>query len=582
MMIGATWFAASMLCPFAAIASGDAKPASASDGVYSLTLIPQMATSSTVAVEKIGLDIHIDHADVGRGARVFWMPLHIDNLDSVANLLPALIASDGQGSVPLKSRDITDTSGDAIREWYAERPLSSPYTVHYEVPATVPAAVRGPAPPYELNNNGGGTSAAGMAFLLRPQGTRKYRFDVQWDLSKLPPGSKGVSSFGEGKSSSIEPLNVTDMMNTYFMAGALTTWPERAKPGGFFAATQGKPPFDPVPVMSWTGTMYKHYEAFFNTGQGQSYGVFLRYNAVNSGGGVGLRRAFVTTYGEGFGADPMNVKFTLAHEMFHTFSPYLESPVDGLMDWFGEGEAQLYMHKLPLRYGLVTPDEFLHDLNFFIGRYYTNALVGLPNDQVPEKFWLDTRIRTLPYDGGMLYLAGVDAQLRRKSEGQVSLDTLILKLKKDADAGKVLGQADWEALLREHLGSEAVADFHAYLGGKAPLPPSNAFGPCFSRTTVKLRRYELGFDPAVLTEPGRIVHGVLAGSAASQAGLRDGDEIVRPIPQDFIQGDQKALLHILIRRHGQQQTISYLPRGELVGAYQWERVKGVSDTQCAY
>jgi len=52
-------------------------------------------------------------------------------------------------------------------------------------------------------------------------------------------------------------------------------------------------------------------------------------------------------------------------------------------------------------------------------------------------------------------------------------------------------------------------------------------------------------------------------------GLRNGDEIVKPVPQDEIQADQHALLHLVIRRDGREQTISYLPRGETVVVAQW-------------
>ena len=141
-------------------------------------------------------------------------------------------------------------------------------------------------------------------------------------------------------------------------------------------------------------------------------------------------------------------------------------------------------------------------------------------------------------------------------------------------AGRALGNEDWEELLARELGPDGVAHFRATLGGRPPLPASDAFGPCFRRTTRPLRRYELGFDPKVLVEPRRIVRGLVSGSAAEAAGIRNGDEIVKPVPQDAIQGDQKALMTLEIRRNGRTMTVSYLPRGEMVRAWQWERVPG--------
>jgi hypothetical protein len=118
------------------------------------------------------------------------------------------------------------------------------------------------------------------------------------------------------------------------------------------------------------------------------------------------------------------------------------------------------------------------------------------------------------------------------------------------------------------------------LAGATPLPSSRAFGSCFRRVSRELRRYELGFEPKVLTESPRIVRGLIAGSHAERAGLRNGDEITRPVPQDDIQGRQDGVLRLEVRREGVDRTISYLPRSEQVSAWQWERVRDVPESDC--
>jgi len=118
------------------------------------------------------------------------------------------------------------------------------------------------------------------------------------------------------------------------------------------------------------------------------------------------------------------------------------------------------------------------------------------------------------------------------------------------------------------------------MDGRLVLPGSDAFGRCFERTTTPLRRYELGFDSQVLAEPRRIVRGLLPGTAAARAGLRDGDRIVKPIPQDAIQADQHAKLTLLIERAGRTFPITYLPRGAVVQAYQWQRRPDVPPGSC--
>jgi membrane-associated protease RseP (regulator of RpoE activity) len=134
--------------------------------------------------------------------------------------------------------------------------------------------------------------------------------------------------------------------------------------------------------------------------------------------------------------------------------------------------------------------------------------------------------------------------------------------------------------VRGALGSRGVAQFRAMMSGALIVPPSDAFGRCFARTTVPLRRYQLGFDSQVLMEPTRIVRGLVPDSAAARAGLRNGDRIVKPVPQDAIQADQKATLTLLIERAGRTFPLTYLPRGATVAAYQWRRRVGVPERDC--
>ena len=105
--------------------------------------------------------------------------------------------------------------------------------------------------------------------------------------------------------------------------------------------------------------------------------------------------------------------------------------------------------------------------------------------------------------------------------------------------------------------------------------------PCFRSTGQRCpQSNEVGFDPAVLGETRRIVRGIVRGSAAEAAGLRNGDEIVKPVPQDQIQGDQKMIQTLEVKRGGRTFQISYLPRGEPVEVYQWQRVDSVPDRKC--
>jgi predicted metalloprotease with PDZ domain len=401
---------------------------------------------------------------------------------------------------------------------------------------------------------------------------------VNWDLSALPAGASAVSSLGYGPE---EPLPVATLDSVYFMAGALGRYPEDLDESGFFSAWQGRPPFDAAALMAKAEMLREDFIAFFNSKRG-GYGIMLRPNPVNAGGGIGLHKSFVVTFDDDTDVD--GLEFTLSHEMFHTYQPRLDDGGEANSSlnqaWFNEGLAVFYQREFLFRAGLIDAESYVRNLNSNAARYYTSALGNTPNREIAAGFWRDTRIRTLPYDRGFLYLATVDEAVRKASDQQRSLDDLAKALRRKQDEGAALMTPDWEDALRDELGEPAVKAFHDMLDGATPLPSSDAFGPCFRRTSRELRRYELGFDPAVLVEPSRIVRGLVPGSAAEAAGLQNGDAILKPVPQDAIQGNQDAYLELEIRRGDAVFALSYPPRGEIVAAWQWERVPGIDEDIC--
>ncbi|KQX25047.1 MULTISPECIES: M61 family metallopeptidase [unclassified Sphingomonas] len=574
-----------------ALALGTASMAGAaeSDGSLAVTLAPIAAPAAPTQVGTVDVILRFDGVAAASGEPLLRLPMVSSNVDTVATVIAAISARDAKGPLRLTHRDVDlpetgmrdAVGGGPSREWIADRAVEGTVTVRYSVPAEATLPPRGPAPPFSFTADGGGVSAAGHVFLLLPPGDHRYRTSYGWDLSRAPKGSRGVSSLGEGSVTAAEPLDGAQIRMSFFMAGRIGTFPPKIPTGGFFGAWQGAPAFDAGDLLAWTGALYDRYARFFDQKESPPYGVFLRYNPINAGGGVGLFRSFVATFGRGKGSDAEKIKLTLAHEMFHTFQPFIARPAGLESSWFGEGLATFYQARLPFRFGMITPEAYLADINWTAARYYTSAMATVPNREVPRGFWADTRIRTLPYDRGMLYFATVDDAMRKASGGAKSLDDLMFGMLALEKAGRTTDNGDWEKLLAEHLGPSAVEDFRAYLNGAMPLPASDAFGPCFRRTTAKLRRYELGFATEVLAQPKRIVRGLVPGSAAALAGLRDGDEIVDPVPQDGIQGEQTELIRLRIRRGMKTFPVTYLPRGETVQAYQWEPVPGESGKDCA-
>lgn len=536
------------------------------------TLAP-MPAGAQIGALRVSLRLQGVEADAAHP--LVELPRVFSNVPTVADGAVDVQASDERGPLALTVREIATERG-AVRQWFPDRAVAGVVNLAYAAMPVAQDAPRGAAPPIELRAEAGAVSGGASTVLLRPS-VASATFAIAWDLSALPAGSSAAASPLWQPGAAVAPGDLDEL---YFMAGDLRRYPVAPVANGFFSAWQGDPAFDATGLMRWTETLYGHYERFFGT-RPSPYAVFMRRNPVNAGGGMGMHRSFIVTFGDGAGADPDELKLTLAHEMFHTFQPMMTAPDEAggqlAAAWFNEGLATYYQRTLPYRYGLIDSRAFLDDLNFHAGRYYTSAMGNVPNAEVPARFWADTRVRTLPYDRGFLYLATVDEAVRRASHDRRSLDDLMLAMKALEQPAHELTFDDWRNLLRKELGAAAVEAFEQMLAGATPLPGSAAFGPCFQRVAKPLRRYELGFEPKALTESPRIVRGLVPGSTAEAAGLRNGDQILRPVPQDHLQGSQDAILKLSIRRGESTLEISYLPRGETVQAWQWEPSPGARD-----
>jgi predicted metalloprotease with PDZ domain len=535
---------------------------------------PQMEVRLAPAVTHVDVTLKIPAADAAAGAPLLTLPIVIANTDTVATTLKDLRVTDEAGAVALTVQDDPPAIAYA-RRWLATRPVKGDLVVRYRAPVDNTPPARGSGPPYALRSEGGGVSGVGNTFILLPAGQRSYRVVLRWDLSALGRGASAMSSHGEGDVD-LGPGPAARLHSTVFMAGPMRRYPQPVEPTGFSAAWLGDPPFDPRPLMGWADRLHGWMSGFFQDPAQPPYRVVLRYNPINAGGGAAMTNSFLLTWGE-TARDPERLKGTLAHEMIHTWTS-----AGSLGQWYGEGIAVHYQALLPLRAGLMAPADFLADINDTARRYYANPLNDTPDKEIAPRFWEDTRIRVLPYDRGAMYFAVLDGRIRRASAGKRSLDDLVREMVRRRRAGEAASEAAWLELVAGELGASGRKLHADMLAGVLMLPEPGDFGPCFTRTTARVRRFELGFDPKSLVGDVKTIRGLRPGSEAAMAGLRDGDVVTYAVALDSLQGDPSRTLTLRVTREGRTFPLTYLPRGEAVEVWQWARAPGVPDRRCAY
>ena len=487
-------------------------------------------------------------------------------------------ASDANGPIPLSRDDNPADPNNFIyfRRWLADRDTVGPITVHYRAPIQLVPPTLGAGPPFDLRLNETVVTGAGVTFLVTPDTQDPFDITIDWDLSEMPENSIGVSSFGRNRTELKGPP--VQLSTAYYMAGPVGRYPTDGEDHPFSAYWIGEPPFDPVETMPWSEEVYEAQLDFFGIENPEPYTFMSRPNPYPGGGGAGLTNSFMLSYPQDT-ANLDDIAITIIHEMSHKWIGGVAGP-PGATSWFSEGMNVFYTRRVPLKYGLLSPDAFIEDVNKHARRYYTNAINDLPNDQIPYLFWRDTRVRTLPYDRGSMYFAGEDARIREASQGERSMDDIFFQIDAIREAGEPFTPEVWEDLIAAELGDEARTRFQEMMAGAIQIPPSNAFGPCFTREETPSRVFQLGFDAATLSSEDRIVSGLIEGSTAEAAGLRNGDRILEPVALEAVQSDPGRTLTLSVGRGEEQFTLEYLPRGEPTTVYTWTRVDSVDEDEC--
>ncbi|MDN3922545.1 hypothetical protein [Roseateles violae] len=500
------------------------------------------------------------------------MPTFVVGVPTAAYDAKAISARDDLGELQLTTEDEPPTPTGKYRRWLPVRATAGDVRFHYgAAPRIVDAQTRN-GPLFDLRSEAGGVIGSGVYFIAAPPGDETYRLSLAWDLSKVPAGWRGVSSFGEGRKS--ELVTSETLAFSYYAAGPINSVPEKAD-AAFALYWLATPPFEPIGLSRDIQQLYTYMSRFFED-EGAPYRIFVRGNPYPAGGGTALNRSFMLGYGtDGQTSSGGDTQMILAHEVTHNWLRFNRGEHADTA-WYSEGMAEFYAVLLARRAGVISLDKFERVVSEHASDYYTNPYVGLPNPEVGKKFWQDPRAQRVPYGRGFMYLARVDALVRAQTNNKRSLDDLALEVLRRQRSGAKVGNEEWVQMVAETLGPAAKKDFDAMVGGERIEIPGNSFGPCFAPQTVTERPFELGFDEYKLAA----VTGLRPDTEAAKSGLANADEIVSMSPIRQSKEDPAKSMTITFRRAGAEHTVSYLPRGAEVVSARWRRVPGVPDAEC--
>lgn len=468
------------------------------EAAYELVLKPTLNSAGEVDA----IEVHsVLTGGLSAAAERFEMmaPVVYVKVEGIADRIRDLSVVDAQGEVSFTIEDGEPVPGGFpyFRTWTATRDVVFPVEISYRSlvqPANTP---NGPA--FGIRPSEGGVSGSGAGFLLVPTSADSDVSYLSWDLAAFGEGARGVSTFGEGRTT--VPGPPAGLKQGWYMAGDLGHYPDDTAEGGFSGFWLGEFPYDVRSEMIFTQHMYRFLSTFFtHLDPAPDYRVFLRQlDAPPYGGATALQNSFMLSRGP---ASPYEVgkpgpRQTFAHEMIHQWVGGM-SASHGESTWFIEGLTTYYEYTLPFRAGEISLDEYVEGLNHLSEIYYTNPGREMSAEAIVQVGFNDENIRHVPYQRGALYFADLDARIRTVSGGTRGLDTLMERVFRLRESGELdLTLANWAAEASRETGEDELGRLMKYHIEGALLQPSiRAFGHC-------VEGQEADFDAGAF-----VVHGV--------------------------------------------------------------------------
>jgi len=254
----------------------------------------------------------------------------------------------------------------------------------------------------------------------------------------------------------------------------------------------------------------------------------------------------------------------ISHEFFHLWNvKRIHSSLLGPFDytkqvrttslWLSEGVTDYYAHALLARNKIITPENFLRDIE---GWYVTSlhAPSGKSLEQLSqEESDFNLENATTFYTKGPLVGLMLDLEIRNRTENKKSLDDVMLALNAEAKKGKHFKDEELMPKIEKIVGLDLSDFYKRYITGTDSIPVEqyltlmgiehSANSAEASKTSIKL-----GLSPE-----GRIVLEELdAKSFFAKSGLHQGDEL------DSVDGVQLRVDNIdILSNHHEGDTVQF-------------------------
>ncbi|MBQ8161607.1 MAG: hypothetical protein IJ083_12805 [Clostridia bacterium] len=349
------------------------------------------------------------------------------------------------------------------------RESAGPLTLAYALTPSMRETSGRHGPYFQFAEESGGGTAPGIALLPDVPGY-DGPVNLSWDLSGLPQGSRGICTWGEGD---LQGLPLGHLRQCYYAMGPVKSLIDGSF--GFYWLTE--PPFDVAEIARFTGKLFGIMQRFFHDTE-SVYRIFMREDFTESSGGTALMRSYMFGWNRTQQVSLPERQNLLAHEMVHNW-PHLHDEPYGTTTWYEEGTAEFYSIQIPLREGLISPNQALHEIQTRTDAYFTNPTRHLSDAEAAGIAWQDRRAQRLSYGRGVFFLAHVDAAIRRATAGRASIDDVVLELLEKGRGGEDLSNGTFLETVKAVSGLDVSGELSDLRAGKPFRPDRDSFMSLF-------------------------------------------------------------------------------------------------------
>ncbi len=524
------------------------------DVAYTLTLVHTPSTMVRVDVETTGDPGGVTTFDLGDG----WGG--VEHPENEVHDFTARVT----GGAPLV------VTHDAGHRWVVNHAPSQRVTATYYLTSSRQALGSDASPAYRAITSDHLIHLIGQNALVVPQhlaSAATLHLALRW-RGFAEAGWTFVSSFGAHVASELDESLEAFRQAVFVASDDLRLTTRRAGAGTLVVGVVGRWPWTDAELAEVAGKIIAAERAFFADPGPPWFLITVipigEYDPHSSSlGGTGLTRSFATFLSPRSPLD-QQVRWLLGHELFHSWNgqTIMPEPPDELAYWFTEGFTNFYARRLLYRAGLLSLTTYVENLEQEIHDYRSSPARNEPNARIQAAFWKSRDLEKLPYLRGDLIALLVDREISRTSNHARSLDDLMRELVAGASThGATVTTDKLLARIAHETSAAFAARLRATIVDGATLDlPLDTLAPCLTATTKEIGPFELGFDEQRARD-AHIVSGLIAGSRAEAAGLRDGDTLTS---FSAYLGDPTREVTLAIERAGKRQTLQYLPQGALV------------------